>query len=172
MTRPRSPFRIIYADPPWGFGDKQANRPDTYLRMRPREIRALDVHMITADDCSLFLWSTWTHLPIALSVIKSWGFEFKGAAFLWHKTNADGSDKMGMGSYLRQSTEPCLLGVKGHPKRLSASVRQFVETVPGRHSAKPPEVRERIVELLGDVPRIELFARERVIGWDAWGLDV
>lgn len=41
-----------------------------------------------------------------------------------------------------------------------------------RHSRKPAEVRERIVRLLGDVPRIELFARERVPGWDAWGNEV
>lgn len=41
-----------------------------------------------------------------------------------------------------------------------------------RHSAKPPEARERIVELLGDVPRIELFARTPTEGWDVWGDEV
>lgn len=85
---------------------------------------------------------------------------------------------MGLGHWTRGNTEPCLLATRGKPKRVDAGVRQVVidhldeETIfaqRGRHSAKPPEVRDRIVRLLGDVPRIELFARERVAGWDAWG---
>jgi N6-adenosine-specific RNA methylase IME4 len=37
------------------------------------------------------------------------------------------------------------------------------------HSRKPDEVRARIDRLVGDVPRIELFAREQAPGWHAWG---
>jgi N6-adenosine-specific RNA methylase IME4 len=80
---------------------------------------------------------------------------------------------MGMGHYSRQSVELCLLGVRGRGlERKSASVRQLVETVPGEHSEKPAEVRDRIVQLFGDVSRIELFARQRVTGWSAWGNEV
>ena len=41
-----------------------------------------------------------------------------------------------------------------------------------QHSKKPDEVRDRIVELCGDIPRIELFARDSVEGWDCWGNEV
>lgn len=40
------------------------------------------------------------------------------------------------------------------------------------HSQKPEEAREKIVELMGDLPRVELFAREKTEGWDAWGNEV
>jgi N6-adenosine-specific RNA methylase IME4 len=40
------------------------------------------------------------------------------------------------------------------------------------HSRKPVEARERIVQLMGDVPRVELFARQKAPGWDAWGNEV
>ena len=41
-----------------------------------------------------------------------------------------------------------------------------------QHSKKPNIVRKKIVELMGDVPRAELFARLKVPGWDAWGNQV
>ena len=62
--------------------------------------------------------------------------------------------------------------MRGKPKRANADVSQFIEAPRGRHSAKPDEVRERLVRLMGDVPRIELFAREAIPGWDVWGLEV
>lgn len=67
------------------------------------------------------------------------------------------------------NTEDCLLAVKGHPKRVARNVKQLVVAERTVHSRKPPEVRNRIVELMGDVPRIELFAREAPEGWDIWG---
>lgn len=65
--------------------------------------------------------------------------------------------------------EPCLLAVKGKPKRASNAVSQLIMSPIREHSRKPDEVRDRIVELLGDLPRIELFAREAAPGWDCWG---
>jgi N6-adenosine-specific RNA methylase IME4 len=41
-----------------------------------------------------------------------------------------------------------------------------------RHSKKPNEARDRIVQLMGDLPRIELFARQKTDGWDVWGNEV
>ena len=85
---------------------------------------------------------------------------------------------MGMGRWTRANSEICILGTKGKPQRMSAGVRQLVETiyepeliqsVPERHSKKPNVVRDRIVELCGDIPRVELFAREFAEGWDSWG---
>ena len=80
------------------------------------------------------------------------------------------------GAHTRANAEVCLLGIskgfKAKEQIKSHAVHQIVEAPVGRHSEKPDEVRRRIVELLGDVPRIELFARERVEGWDAWGNEV
>jgi N6-adenosine-specific RNA methylase IME4 len=63
----------------------------------------------------------------------------------------------------------CLLATKGKPKRISKSVKQLVVDNRREHSRKPDCVRDRIVELCGDLPRIELFARTRCKGWDSFG---
>lgn len=109
--------------------------------------------------------------------MEAWGFEYRTAAFVWIKKNRkNGGNFLGMGAYTRVNAEVCLLGTtrgtKARQVVKSHSVQQIVEALVERHSKKPAEVRERIVRLLGDVPRIELFARERVPGWDAWGNEV
>ena len=76
---------------------------------------------------------------------------------------------MGMGNWTRANTEDCLIAVKGKPKRIDASVRQLVISRLRSHSQKPDEVRSAIVQLMGDLPRIELFARQAAEGWDSWG---
>lgn len=109
----------------------------------------------------------------ALKVIEAWGFTYKSIAFQWVKQNRSGNGYFfGLGRWTRGNTEPCLLAVKGKPKRISASVGQLVFSPLRRHSQKPDEVRDRIVELMGDLPRIELFARETAPGWDSWGNEV
>jgi len=83
------------------------------------------------------------------------------------------TDFMGMGTWTRSNTEVCLLGTIGSPKRVSAGVRQLVMTPrEEQHSKKPDIVRDKIVELFGDIPRIELFARQYVDGWCAWGDEI
>ena len=88
---------------------------------------------------------------------------------------------MGMGRWTRANSEICILGTKGKPKRVSAGVRQLIETfekpeiiqsIPERHSKKPDIVRDRIIELCGNVSRIELFAREKKDQWDSWGDEI
>ena len=68
--------------------------------------------------------------------------------------------------------EICLLGVKGKPKRIVRNIKQLVIAERKRHSEKPIEVRNRIVQLMEDLPRIELFARQKTEGWDVWGNEV
>lgn len=92
--------------------------------------------------------------------------------FTWHKTTKHGKSCFGMGNWTRANTEDCLFAVRGKPKRVNRGVRQFIEAPRGSHSTKPPEVRERLVRLMGDVPRLEMFAREATPGWDIWGLEV
>jgi site-specific DNA-methyltransferase (adenine-specific) len=75
-----------------------------------------------------------------------------------------------MGYYTRANNEICLLATRGKPlDRKSRAVQQVVLSPIGEHSEKPAEVRDRIVQLFGDLPRIELFARQHATGWDCWG---
>ena len=77
-----------------------------------------------------------------------------------------------MGFWTRSNAEICVLATKGHPKREAKDIHQLIISPVKRHSQKPEEVRDRIVRLLGDVPRIELFARERTEGWHVWGDEI
>lgn len=103
-------------------------------------------------------------------MIKAWGFTYKSIAFQWVKENRSGSGYFfGLGRWTRGNTEPCLLAIKGKPRRVSAGVSQLVFSPVRRHSQKPDVVRDKIIELMGDLPRIELFARSGADGWDCWG---
>jgi site-specific DNA-methyltransferase (adenine-specific) len=142
--------------------------------MTLEEIKALDVPSMCADDCALFLWATGPKMDWAVEVVSAWGFRFVTVPFVWIKVTNDYSDfrRDGIGSYTLNNAEYVLLGKRGRYWRDSTCVKQVVCHPKMAHSRKPDCVRESIVELLGDVPRIELFARERVCGWDAWGLEV
>jgi len=173
-------YQIIYADPPWQFDYYSRDWHKKALQSRsvykhyddmPLEaIKKLPIQQFEDNDCVLFLWAVSLLLPQALEVMKEWGFEYKGIAFTWIKKNKK-SDSLfwGMGRWTRNNPEFCLLGKRGNPKRISASVHSVVEEKIQDHSKKPIEVRERIVALMGDIPRIELFAREKSDGWDAYG---
>ena len=127
---------------------------------------------ITATNCFLFIWGTWALLHQWLAVIKAWGFEYKTLGFLWTKKNKNkGGYSIGMGNYTRANSEYCLLAVKGKPKIMSHKVTQIVDTSARKHSQKPDIIRGRIVQLCGDLPRIELFARKQIPGWDGWGAE-
>lgn len=181
-------YNIIYADPPWHFSggirsskkDASGNflfyTPDTtvgksYQTQGDDWIAQLPISDWADDDCVLFLWTTDAHLTTALKVIEAWGFSYRTVGFVWNKKERSGKQVCYYGKWTMKGTELCLLATKGKPHGLikSHKVRQLVEAERRGHSQKPAEVRRRIVELLGDLPRIELFAREREDGWDAWG---
>ena len=174
-------FNIIYADPPWAYDDAGCNgaAATQYATLDCKQIAALPVQRLAADDCVLFMWATYPLLREALATIDGWGFEFKSIAFQWVKLNKKTPTPFyGLGRWTRGNTEPCLLATRGKPKPISKAVSQLViepeiihDPIRG-HSAKPTVVRERIVELMGDVPRIELFARERAEGWQQTGLEL
>lgn len=112
-------------------------------------------------------------LDECLAVVKAWGFEYKTVAFTWVKRNKKARSWFwGMGRWTRANAELCLLATKGKPKRLSASVSSIIDTPIEGHSKKPDEVRKRIIQLVGDLPRLELFARQKTPGWDVWGNEV
>ena len=169
-------YQVIYADPPWKFRfygkpDKRSGRAEQHYQvMELNDIKNMNVQDLADEDCSLFLWVIEPMLPEGIEVMKAWGFEYKTVAFTWVKTNkSNGRDYLGMGYWTRTNPEMCLLGTKGHPKRISGDVKQLVFSQRREHSRKPDEIRNRIVKLCGDLPRIELFARNRFDDWDAMG---
>jgi len=133
----------------------------------------LPVSNIADDNCVLFLWVTMPKLNECWELIEKWGFNYKTVAFTWVKRNKKSLTWFwGMGSWTRANAELCLLSTKGKPKRISASVHSVIDSPIEEHSKKPQEARNRIVKLMGDLPRIELFARQKVDGWDCWGNEV
>ena len=167
-------YKIIYADPPWKYKDIGTINglcTNHYGVMKLNDIKKLPVCDMADDNAALFLWVPPPKLDEALEVIKAWGFIYKTVGFTWIKQNkkSDGFF-MGLGFYTRSNAEFCLLATKGRGvERKSKSVRQLVISRLREHSRKPDEVRDRIVELFGDIPRIELFARTKTPGWDVWG---
>ncbi len=180
---PKKKYNIIYADPAWSFNSsiyQDSGRlfnkkiTDHYSTMSINDINNLKVKEITNEDCILFLWTTDSHLPEALKVIKSWGFKYKTIGFTWVKQYKSGSYCYNFGSYTLKSTEICLIGLKGKLKNIKKTnnVKGLVFAERTQHSKKPDIIRKKIVELCGDLPRIELFARQKVEGWDCWGNEV
>lgn len=153
-------YDIIYADPPWAYHDTLGGNA---------KMGAMPYPTMTQEElCAM------PKLQEALDTIKAWGFKYKTCAFCWVKQNPkSGGIYAGLGRWVQGDAELCLLATKGHPHRISKSVKQIVMAPRGRHSAKPAEVRDRIVSLMGeDTERIELFARNYADGWDCWGNEV
>ena len=175
---PDKKYNIIYADPPWYFKARSSKGYDRnpiqhYNCMDLDDIKNLPVKDITDKNCVLFMWAIDPMLPQAFEVITSWGFIYKTVAFTWAKTNSKSMGMFtGLGYWTRGNPEMCLLATKGKPKRVSAGVHQIIDSRIQEHSKKPDVAREKIVELMGDLPRIELFARQTAEGWDSWGNEV
>lgn len=167
-------YQIIYADVPWHYHDDRKHNSGyagiTYPTMKTKELCELPVKRIADKDCVLFMWVTGSMLPDCLEIMRAWGFKFKTTAFVWEKLNPRSkTPAVLIGRYTMSSCEFVLVGTRGHPKRIRNNVRQLVEAPRTIHSAKPKEVHKRIVDIYGDIPRIELFAREPVDGWDCVG---
>jgi N6-adenosine-specific RNA methylase IME4 len=176
---PDKKYNIIYADPGWSFNNKRtggsmiSGASQQYTVSGVDEICALPVQSIAADDCVLFMWWVASMPKEALAVVDAWGFELKTmTGFAWVKKTTRWKPFFGMGFWTRAGSENCLIATRGKAKRVSASVRSVVEHRVDKHSKKPNAFRDKIVELAGDLPRIELFARQVHPGWDAWGDEV
>jgi len=173
-------YQIIYADPPWEYSsDPNSKRgiwglaQNEYKTLSFEDLKKLPIPNLADENCMLFLWATFPLLPKAIELIKIWGFEYKTVAFVWVKQDKTNNvpKKYGLGWYTRSNCEVVLLGRKGKFDRKSASVKQIISSTIKNHSKKPDEVRKRILKLCGDLPRIELFARTKIHGWDVWGND-
>ena len=176
-------YNIIYADPPWKYGDVHTwhkmggGVEQHYKTMSIEEIEEMgeSIKKIAAADCLLFMWVTFPNLKEGLRVIEKWGFTYKTLGFSWIKTNKRNKKPFfGIGFYTKSNCEVCLIGIKGKPGNLiiSKKVSSCIISERREHSRKPDEARERIEQLVGQVPKIELFARQEVEGWDCWGNEV
>lgn len=89
------------------------------------------------------MWATYPKMQEALDLIEAWGFKYKSIAFQWIKQNRSGNGYFfGLGRWTRGNTEPCLIAIKGKPKRISAGVGQLVFSPLRRHSQKLDELKE------------------------------
>ena len=175
MNFPDKKYQIIYADPPWSYQGKMMNSSvtDHYSVMSIKNICNIPVKEIADKDCILFMWVTMPKLNECFEVINAWGFEYKSCAFTWVKRNKKSNSWfMGLGRWTRANAELCLLATKGNPKRISAGVHSIIDTPIEKHSKKPEITKEKIIQLVGNLPKIELFARQKTNGWDAWGNEV
>ncbi len=174
-------YKIIYADPPWSYNSTSKNGTSRgvaekyYNTMTLDDVKNLPIKNIADDNSLLFMWITFPHLHEMNDILNAWGFTYKTVAFTWVKIYKHTRNPiLACGYWTRSNAEICVLATKGkdYPRRISAKVSQIIISEKGKHSQKPDEVRKRIIKLMGDLPRIELFAREKVEGWDAWGDEV
>jgi N6-adenosine-specific RNA methylase IME4 len=169
-------YQIIYADPPWDYrgqlqhtgsgGETTGGAKEHYPTMAGTDLAVMDVPAISDPQQSLlFMWTSNPHLPEALGLMKAWDFKWATVAFVWDK------QRVNPGYYTMSQIELCLVGKRGRiPRpRGARNVRQFLSSPRGIHSAKPEEVRRRIEQMFPTQKKIELFAREKVPGWDCWG---
>ncbi len=180
---PSSKYKVILADPPWlYYGDplKDQAAGKHYSLMSQSELKRIPVRSIAEQRAALFLWATRPRLPEAIDLMGAWGFHYRGVAYVWVKTTTSGKIISGQGvrpTFVKPTTEFLLVGSTckvGRPLPiLTESQGQVVLAARpnNKHSSKPAEFRHRIEQLVGDVPRIELFAREAASGWDSWGLE-
>lgn len=168
-------YQLIYADPPWRYNDNASRGAAErhYPTMKLADIHALDVGSLAQPNCLLAMWATFPLLTQALSTIEAWGFSYRTIGFVWAKTNKDGSLYRGMGHYTRSNAEIMLFASRGRAlPRLNKGMCNTVLAPRERHSKKPDIFRNNLVDLYGDIPRIELFARQPSEGWHVWGNQV
>jgi len=173
-------YQIIYADPPWKihFLGRKLTRPNQHSKyefMDVEDIKNLPIrNIVNKNGCHLFLWATHKYLPYAFEVMKSWGFKYH-CCLTWDKT-------YGITPYsFMFSTEFCLYGQIPDKwiKPKGFGIKTLITEKPTEHSRKPFAMRKLILDYCGNLPRLELFARERkdmfgsdLEGWDVWGNEV
>ena len=172
-------YEIIYADPPWDFKNKKtggsmsSGAASHYMTTDIESLKSLDVNSISAENCTLIMWYVGSMPQEAIDLVNAWGFTIKNMnGFVWRKLTAKGNPFFGMGFRTRAGSESAIIAIKGKPKVYSHSVRAVHSYPILKHSKKPELFRKRIVELCGDLPRLEMFAREPSDGWDVFGNEV
>lgn len=166
-------YDVILADPPWSFdlwsGEGNHKSPSAqYQVMSFADIADLPVGQLGRGDAILFMWCCWPTIDQAIDVLKAWGFKYvTGGA--WHKRTVNGKSAFGTGYRMRSACEPFLIGTLGNPKTVR-NIRNIIDAKVRGHSRKPDEQYEICESIMPSaVRRVELFARQRRAGWDAFG---
>ena len=166
-------YNVIYADPPWEYrnrrtgGSMRSGAAAQYPTMNLEDLKNLKVKEIADKNSVLFLWATVPLLPEAIQIMEAWGYKYK-TMITWRKIMS-----LGMGYYFRGQTEHLLVGIRGKVKAFRCQRPNFIQARAERHSQKPEEFRKLIEEATPELlNRIELFARRRSDGWDAWGNEI
>ncbi len=167
-------YELIYPDLPLyyygGYNTRRIKIRPSYPTMKFDELASLPIKKIAAPNCALALWATGPKMDEILKLIKIWGFQYITLLFIWIKTNGKANTLNYKPAYWTMPNAEYLLFAKiGHPQRVREDIKQIVFAPIAGHSAKPPVFRDKLVQLFGDVPRIELFARSKTPGWDAVG---
>lgn len=164
---PEGKYRIIYADPPWSYGDERSGfggATDHYNTMTMEELKNMPVAALSEDNAVLFLWGTAPLLSEALELIEAWGFKYK-TNIVWDKV------KGSLGNYTSVKHEHLFIATKGSgvpDNTIRVDSVQVIERT-SRHSEKPEEFRNIIETLYTYGNKLELFARKKVEGWEVYG---
>lgn len=175
----RKLYQIIYCDPPWDYkgqtqhtgrgGIKSGGAISHYPTMTVSEMKKLNVKDIAdPEGCLLFMWTSSPHLDQAIDLMKAWGFDYATIGFIWDK------QRLNPGYYTLSQCEICIIGKLNRipTPRGARNIQQLVSIKRTRHSQKPGEVRERIVQMFPKQNKLEMFARRKATGWDSWGNEV
>lgn len=171
LSFPNKKYQIIYADPPWQYRNKNtggsmlSGSAAKYPTMSVDDICNLSVNKIADTNSVLFLWVTCPMMHEGIKVVEAWGYTYKTKIY-WRKIMS-----LGMGYWFRGQVEELWLGIKGNVPAFRLQIANFIQAKARKHSQKPSEAR-KIIEMTNLAPRIELFAREKFNGWDAWGNEV
>ncbi len=164
---PVGPFRVIVLDPPWMYESRKEDVThrgrNQYPDMTQEEICALPVADLAHDDCVVWLWTTNAFMRDAYECLDVWGFQCK-TILTWDKVN------LGLGDYLRNVTEHCLLATRGRPTLVLTNQTTMIREVRREHSRKP-EAFYDLVESLCPGSKLEMFSRTPRNGWQQWGAE-
>jgi len=170
---------LIYCDPPWAYATKvhAMGTHDLYDSMSDSELAKLPVAGLGAEDSALLMWATLPKLPAAFRIMEAWGYSYRATFLVWQKVaRYYGRSPKSKSIYTRPNAEVLLLGIRGYMPPLTASGgsvhSNILLTRTEEHSRKPSVVRKIIVDTFGDLPRIELFARESTPDWLVWGNEI
>ena len=179
---PNKKYEVAYIDPPWSYDSPKGQMgaaENHYATVADEQLLAFPMRSLLTDRAVVFMWATCPRLDFAVDCLRAWGLHYRGVASVWVKTKQDGTPMGAAGvrpTFVKPTTEMLLVASTNRKGRSfplrTESMRQVVLAPRGRHSEKPSVFRDRIVELVGDRPRIELFARTTAPGWDCWGNEV
>ena len=170
---PDKKYQIIYADPPWNvkrgplWNSNGPTRDLPYKTMSINEIKQMDIKSLCEKNAHLYLWTINKYIQESYEISRCWGFNVS-CMLTWEKP----PHGIGIGGTYIQTTEHLLFCRKGTLKTKKRIDRTCFQHKRLKHSEKPAMFRDMIVEVSGDLPRIELFARQKTEGWDVWGNEV